>query len=465
MKPLRWLRRSLAARLSVVYGLLSVLVVAGMGLGIYIATERHLARQDEEGLAALADFYAAYTAAAVRDEAQLASLAPRIASFFAPQADYDVRLFSGSTGGLLAATRNIGLLPSTAARAELGHRWPSLFLFSASQDRPGRIYAARSVAAADGSVLAVVEVSRDVSQRDAFLRALRIALAVAGGTVLLAVLAASLLLARQMARPLREMEAATQAISAGDFSRRLALGGEDEIGRLAAAVNTMAAELDRLEGARRDFIAQVSHDLRTPLTAIKGFVVNLQDTAPEEMQPALATMDEQADRLIRLVNDLLFQSRLQKGEFHLRATRIDLQQVVRAAVDLVTPRAERLGVRLCVAAPGSLLPVVGDADRLQQVLVNLLDNALRASPAGGAIHVELSAQDQEVVLRVCDEGQGLTAEEQARAFEPYFRGEGGGSGLGLTIAREIVLAHGGRIWLAARPGGGTEAGFALPSST
>lgn len=461
MKSLDLFRRSLAARLALIFGLISLLVVVIMGLAIYLLTARYLEGRAEDDLAALADFYAVYTASTAPDEAQLVTLAPQIASFFAPQAGYVVRLFSTRNGALLAATRDIGSLPSSAALAELGHRGASLFL-AASHDHPDRLYAARPVAAPDGTVLAVVEVSRDMGQPRAFLAALRLVLVGAGGLALVAALVASLLLARPLTRPLRQIESATRAIAAGDLSRRLPVTSPDEIGRLADSINHLAADLDRLEAARREFIAKVSHDLRTPLTAIKGFVVNLQDTAPDEMQAALATMDEQTDRLIRLVNDLLTLSRLQRGELRLRRTTADLGAIALSAASLAEERARRLGVTLVQDLPQDLPPVSADADRLQQVVVNLLDNALKFTPAGGQVQLHLAVGDGVLELLVLDDGRGLTPEDAERAFEPYYSGPGGGAGLGLTIAREIVVAHQGQIWLHPRPEGGAEAGFRLP---
>lgn len=461
MKSLFSFRRSLAARLALVYGLTTVMVVAALSLSVYFLAARYLLDRAKDDLAALADFYAAYTAATASDQARLEALAPQITGFFAPQAGYDVRLFNARNGALLAASRDIGLLPSSAALAQLDYRRPTLFL-TARQDLPDRLYAARRVTSADGAALAVVEVSRDVGDVQIFLSVLRLVLAGAGGLALVAALIASLLLARQMARPLRQMETATRAIAAGDFGRRLAITRADEIGRLAASVNQMAADLARLEAARREFIAKVSHDLRTPLTAIKGFVVNLQDVAPDELQPSLTTMDEQTDRLIRLVDDLLTLSRLQRGELRLRRAETDVAAVARSAALVAGEKARRLGIALSLDLPDDLPPLSGDADRLQQVVVNLLDNALKATPAGGAVRLQTAASKDGVTLTVTDDGRGLTAEEAARAFEPYFRGPGGGAGLGLTIAREIVAAHGGRIWLKARPEGGAEAGFELP---
>lgn len=455
------LRRSLAARLALVYGLVGVLVLAGVGLGAYLVTERYLRGQAVEDLDDLAAFYAAYTVATAPDEARLAALAPQITGLFAPQAGYDVRLFSARSGQLLAASRDIGRLPSSAALVALDYRRSTLFL-RGSEDRPGRLYVARPVSTAAGSPLAIIEVSRDLSELESFLGTLRLILAAAGGMGLAAILAASSLLARRITRPLRQMEAATHAIAGGDFERRLDVTREDEIGRLSASIDSMAADLSRLEAARREFIARISHDLRTPLTAIKGFVVNLQDSAPQEMQPALATMDHQADRLIGLVNDLLTLSRLQRGRLRLQRAGVDLAAVARSAVDLAGVKAQRLGVALELDDVEGPPPAMGDADRLQQVVLNLVDNALKATPAGGAVRVRVAARPGEAVLTVMDDGHGLTDDEAARAFEPYFRGRGGGAGLGLAIAQEIVEVHGGRIWLRQRPEGGTEAGFALP---
>jgi signal transduction histidine kinase len=173
-------------------------------------------------------------------------------------------------------------------------------------------------------------------------------------------------------------------------------------------------------------------------------------------------MDEQTDRLIRLVNDLLTLSRLQRGELRLHRTAADLAAIGRSAVSLVEQRARRLGVTLIQDLPEDLPSVSADADRLQQVVVNLLDNALKFTPAGGQVQLRIEAGDGALDLLVVDDGRGLTAEEAARAFEPYYRGPGGGAGLGLTIAREIVAAHQGQIWLHPRPEGGVEAGFRLP---
>jgi signal transduction histidine kinase len=297
----------------------------------------------------------------------------------------------------------------------------------------------------------------------AFLAALRLILIAAGGLAVLVALLASWILARQMTRPLREIELASQAIAGGDLQRRVSASGQDEIASLAVSINQMAADLARLESARREFIAKISHDLRTPLTAIKGLIVNLMDEVPEAFVPNLEIVDSQTDRLTRLVDDLLTASRLQKGELRMQLAPTDLEVVVLSATALAAAKAERMGVSVHFELHERPTHVQGDADRLQQVVLNLTDNGLKATKAGGQLRICLSGGEEVVTVTVTDDGRGLADDEAARAFEPYYRSPEGGAGLGLTIAKEIVTAHQGRIWLEPRPEGGAEAGFSIPA--
>jgi hypothetical protein len=177
------LRGSLAARLAFVFGAISAMVVLIMGLGIYALTSRYLSNQAQNDLTAMTSFYAAYTASTARNEAQVVSLAPQITGFFTLQSGYAARLFDARNGTLLSASQDIGPLPSSAALGQLGYRRPTLFI-SASYDHANRIYAAQSVSSADGSQLVVIEVSRDMSEMQAFTSALRLVLVAAGGLAL-----------------------------------------------------------------------------------------------------------------------------------------------------------------------------------------------------------------------------------------------------------------------------------------
>jgi signal transduction histidine kinase len=277
------------------------------------------------------------------------------------------------------------------------------------------------------------------------------------------------------------MERVTRRIAAGDLDVRLGEYPADEVGRLAQSIDHMATRLKHLESARTQFVGEVSHDLRTPLTAIKGLLVNLIDASSPDARPSLEIAERETDRLIRLVNQLLDFSRWQGGRLKLERRMIDVGEIARDAVALYDGRAKHRNVALCAEIPSDLPQIPADADRLQRLILNLLDNAIRFTSAGGSVVVRVEVVEQgdgrtrrrgeegaSVSLPPClrvsvnDTGRGMSEEEQARAFEPYYRGEGGGAGLGLTIAQAIVEAHGGQMGVESNIDEGSRVWFALP---
>jgi signal transduction histidine kinase len=282
-----------------------------------------------------------------------------------------------------------------------------------------------------------------------------------------------LILSGAVARPLRRLTAAAGAVAQGDLDQQVPVASRDELGRLSQAFNDMT---DRLQSARQmqvDFVANVSHELRTPLTAVKGLVETLRDGAvddPEVRDRFLETVEGETDRLIRLVNDLLILSRADSEALNLQCEPVDLGQLVRDMVERLRPRAEAHGVALGVAIAPGVPPISVDTDRIEQVLVNLTDNAIKYSRPGGMVTLEVGdGPGQKVQVRVRDEGVGIPAEALPRIGERFYRADKGrartegGSGLGLAIARALVEAHGGRLWLESREGEGTTVTFALPS--
>ncbi|MBN1976108.1 MAG: HAMP domain-containing histidine kinase [Anaerolineae bacterium] len=474
---------SLAQRLATTYLLTTLLVLIVLGVVVYFSTSFYLDRRLEMELDAQADFYAAYAASLAADERALSSLAPTVASLFAPQADLTVRFFAAGNGALLAATQDIGPEPSRAALRELRYRSPTMFTPS-SRDLPHRRYAARQIAVGASQnerVVGVVEVSKSTLPGEEFLATLRAILLAAVMVAAAISLLVSVLLARRLSGPIREMERATRRIAAGDLDVRLDEFPADEVSQLARSIDHMAARLKHLEAARAQFIGEVSHDLRTPLAAIKGLLVNLIDAAGPDERPSLEIAERETDRLIRLVNQLLDFSRWQGGQLKLDRQVIDVGAVAREAVALCEGRASHRGVALSAEIPADLPQVPADADRLQRVILNLLDNAIGFTPGGGEVvlRVEvLGHGDKEtrgqgdgdisvplspcLLVSVCDTGRGMSEEERARAFEPYYRGAGGGAGLGLTIARAIVEAHGGQMGVESDPGQGSRVWFTLP---
>jgi len=470
--------RSLARRLTTTYLLTTLFIVLALSMAVYLFTAFYLDERLEAELTAQADFYAAYAAHLAPDESTLAGLAPTIVGLFAPQADLNVRFFAASNGALLAATQDIGPQPSRVALMELRYRSPTVFT-PPSRDLPHRRYAARAVVVGE-STIGVVEVSRATHAGERFLTTLRHILL---GTILAAVvtsLLVSVLLARQLSGPIRDMERAARRITAGDLDVRLGDYPPDEIGRLAESINLMTAQLKHLEAARAQFISEISHDLRTPLTAIKGLLVNLIDASrPGEQpsassaglqirreqwraeQPSLEIAERETDRLIRLVNQLLDFSRWQAGQLELNRRPVDVSAIACAAVTLSEGRAHHRHVTLNTDVPPSLPTISADPDRLQRVILNLLDNAIKFTPGGGQVTLSVAQREGGIEVSVQDTGRGMSDEERERAFESYYRGEGGGAGLGLTIARAIVEAHGGLMGIESSVGHGSRVWFTL----
>jgi signal transduction histidine kinase len=276
----------------------------------------------------------------------------------------------------------------------------------------------------------------------------RLSLAVAIGLVM------AQLLARGMTSPLREMAAATSAMAGGDYSRRVRASSRDEVGDLARAFNSMAAQLADVERQRRELVANVSHELRTPIGALQALLENLVDGVEPPDPATLRVALTQTERLGRLVSQLLDLSRMESGGLPLHPQWFE----VRELLDQVTRECslgevyERRPVWLQVDVQPWDLRAVGDPERVHQVLSNLVDNALRHSPRDGRVWLSAHGATAGVTtIAVADEGPGIPEAETERVFERFHRldaarsARDGGAGLGLAIARWIVDAHGGAI--------------------
>jgi signal transduction histidine kinase len=262
------------------------------------------------------------------------------------------------------------------------------------------------------------------------------------------------LLARGMTSPLREMVSATRAMARGDYSRRVTATSRDEVGELARAFNTMAAELAEIDRLRRDLVANVSHELRTPISALQAVLENLLDGVEPPDSDTLRTMLAQVQRLGRLVEQLLDLSRLESRAVPLERRRFEILPLLEQAAEESRVHAERgmeRDVRLAVDVEPASLRLDGDPERVHQVVANLLENAIRYSPPGGRVDVRARRNGGGVVIEVADQGPGIPPHEAGRVFERFYRADparasgDGGSGLGLAIARWIVELHGGHI--------------------
>ncbi|MCI0398810.1 MAG: HAMP domain-containing histidine kinase [Chloroflexi bacterium] len=307
--------------------------------------------------------------------------------------------------------------------------------------------------------------------RETFLRPLCQAGLVA---LLLAVLLA-VLISRSVARPLQTMAVAAESIAQGEYNQQIPLRGPDEVQRVAASFNTMAAQVQATHQAQRDFVANVSHDLKTPLTSIQGWSQAILDGAaatPEQQQRAAGIIHGEAERMGRMVGQLLELARIESGQLQLARQPVDIGQLVGDVHRSLALRAQEKEIHFTLET-AAVPPVPGDHDRLVQIFSNLVDNALAHTPAGGRIHLSLRPYgDKAVEVVVQDTGPGIPPDELSRIFERFYqvdkaraRNDGRrGAGLGLAIVKELVEAHGGRITARSQMGQGSAFVVRLPTA-
>ena len=295
-------------------------------------------------------------------------------------------------------------------------------------------------------------------------------LAIAGGIALLASAVVAVIVSRSISRPLARITQAAQEMALGHYDQELDLQGEDEVGRLAQAFNAMTRQVSRSHRTMRDLLANVSHELKTPLTSIQGFSQALEDGAissPEEYRQAGRIINEETQRMRRLIDDLIELSRLESGQAVMQRDAIDLADLLRVCARRFEWQLKESGAAMHLDLR-SLPPLEGDERRLEQAFTNLIDNAVRHTPQGGSITVRAEAQNGLVSIAVHNTGSYIPPEELPRLFERFFqidrnRSSGaGGAGLGLAIASEVVQAHRGDIRASSDRERGTEFLVTLP---
>ncbi len=272
------------------------------------------------------------------------------------------------------------------------------------------------------------------------------------GIVVSIILAA--LISRTIAKPLQRVAVAATDVARGDYAVHVPASGPPELRSLAESFNQMTAEVLAANNAQRDFLGNVSHDLKTPLTSIQGYSQAILDGAAENPKEAAQIIYEEASRLDRMVVELTDLVQLEAGRLSLKQETIDISQLAEGVVQSLQVLAGNQGIRL--ESSSEAVPVIsGDGDRLAQVLMNLIGNALKFTETGGVVRVVTKSQGQGVTVAIHDTGIGISAEELPRVFERFYqvdkaRGPRRGTGLGLAIAQEIVEAHGGKITVSSR---------------
>lgn len=308
-----------------------------------------------------------------------------------------------------------------------------------------------------------------------FRNAVTSALSTAAFAASLTAIVASLLIARQITAPIQKMTAVSRRIAEGHYQERVPVPGDiardeqDELGLLALSFNQMAARLEQTETMRRQMIGDVSHELRTPLTTIKGYMEGLMDGVLPANDETYQQIYHEADRLQRLVNDLQELSRVEAGAYDLNPAPVDVSKIIENALNRFKLPFVEKGVDLLSDLPEDLPPVLADEDRINQVLTNLIGNALMYTQPGGQVRVSARKTDGWVEFAVADTGAGIDPEHLPHLFSRFFRVDPsrsrnqGGSGIGLTIAKHLVEAHRGRIWVdSAGLGKGSKLTFTIP---
>ena len=315
----------------------------------------------------------------------------------------------------------------------------------------------------DGVVIGALQVGRTEDDVNETLRVLLIIITIAYPLTLVVASAGGVFLAGRALKPIGDLTSVARQITAEDLSKRLDMKlPDDEVGRLAQTFNDMIARLDEAFRRQRQFTADASHELRTPLTAIKGQTeVALQrDRDPQDYREVLGAVNNEVDRMIRLVGSLLTLARADSGQVPIARERIDLAELVNDAAEQMRSSATAKNIALDVQA-GPPIPFLGDEDLLLQLLLNLLDNAVKYTPAGGSITAAWAVEGGAAIIRVTDTGPGISAENLPRIFDRFYRVDqsrnqaSGGSGLGLSISRWIAEAHGGTLTVESAPGRGS----------
>jgi len=315
-----------------------------------------------------------------------------------------------------------------------------------------------------------------VAEQD-FLNRVNNYLWLAGFIAVAVALLLGVLLTRQIILPVRALRKGAHQISEGNLGYRVQSSSKDELGELAQSFNSMASSIDKMEQSRRRMTADIAHELRTPLTVIEGTVDAILDGVYTPDKEHFLSIKEQTALLTRLINDLRDISLAESGQLKLELAPINMVDLIRRKLSQVEMKAKDKGVQLHLDILGQIPEIKVDAARIEQVIINLLANAIRHTPSGGKIVVSISLEGNPsishldkpgLLISITDTGEGITSEHLPYVFDRFYRVEGsrlknaGETGLGLAIVKQMVEAHDGKVWATSEPGKGSTFSFALP---
>lgn len=383
--------------------------------------------------------------------------------------------YTDSEGNLLMCsegpncTHNPGAVPSTALKAaqsakgffetgNLGGLYTNKFYTSGGP-----------VKSSDGAVLGYVFASTSAASLRVFVGDIFSSFILSAGLMLLASSMLAIFFGRRLTTPIRRMSEAARRFGSGDFSVRVPVEGDDELAQLSLTFNGMAQNIETIDQSRASFMGNLAHELRTPMTSIKGFIDGMLDgTIPDEMrQHYLGLVSQEVGRLTRLIQNMLDISKLEAGEYRVNAQSYDVWESVTGVVFSAEQRINAKKIEIQGLAPQKNM-VYADQDLVYQVLYNILDNAIKFTPEGGSIRFAVQKSGGQVTVSVRNTGDGIAADMLPYVFERFYKGDQSrglntkGSGLGLHICKVLVSLSGGKIWAESEQGQWTQFCFTLP---
>lgn len=313
----------------------------------------------------------------------------------------------------------------------------------------------------------VIRIMASTAMIDRHIASLIIIAAATFGAILSLMMFSGMYFVKSIVLPVRQLGATARRYARGDFSVRMPVQSDDEIGELCEIINKMADELSQSEAMRNEFISGVSHELRTPLTAIKGWAetIGSMPDDSETIVKGMRVITSETERLSEMVEELLDFSRMQNGKFTLTKGNVDILAELGDAVLIYTEKAKKEGIELVYAEPEDLPAVYGDRNRLRQVFINVIDNAIKYSEKGGLVTVQaILADENRIEIEVSDTGCGISPEDLPKIKTKFFRANHNkrGSGIGLAVADEIITMHSGTLEVFSEQGMGTTVVIMLP---
>lgn len=337
---------------------------------------------------------------------------------------------------------------------------------------PHRFYtSARPLYSPNKEIIGYIFASADAAGMGVFVSDMFSSFVLSAGLMLLVASVLSILLTSRLTTPLRRIASAARKFGAGDFSVRVPLEGDDEVAQLAQTFNNMASSLERIDSSRASFMGNIAHELRTPMTTIKGFIDGMLDgTIPTDMQQHyLSLVSQEVGRLARLTQNMLDITKLEAGEYKVNASSYDIWETITAVVLSAEQRIEENHIQIEGFAPSKTM-VYADSDLVYQVVYNLFDNALKFTPPDGSISFSVTKQGCFVKVDITNTGEGIAEDSLPFVFDRFYKEDQSrglntkGSGLGLHICKVLINLSGGKIWAESKPGSWCRFSFILPTN-